>query len=160
MRLPLTLSERSPQSEPKKMMRRFPYLLLAVKAALLLWGLLGLLEYLSPSLAFGLQNATFPPGTQLLHWLLLLLSGSIFVVGFLSRWQQTPYATITMYVALGTLCFIETVDFGAFGDAPARFIIMAGEYAVYIALSVYLLRSQRMREHFGGGQPALPVGAA
>jgi hypothetical protein len=133
------------------MSRSFPYLLLAIKAALFAWGLLGLLEYLVPSLTLGLQNAKFPPGTQLLHWLLLLLSGSIFVVGFALRWRHTPYATITMYVALATLCFIETLDFGAFGGGPARFVIMAGEYALYIGLSVYLLRSQRIRARFRGG---------
>jgi hypothetical protein len=132
------------------MSRSFPYLLLAVKVALFVWGFLGLLEYCFPSLGFGLQNSKFPQGTQLLHWLLLLLTGSIFVFGFLLRWRHTPFATITMYATLATLCFIETVDFGAFSGGPERFLIMAGEYAVYVALSVYLLRSRWVRERFRG----------
>jgi hypothetical protein len=140
------------------MSRSLPYLLLAVKVALFAWGFLGLLEYFFfPSLAFGLQNGRFPHGTQLLHWLLLLLVGSIFVVGFVLRWRHTPFATITMYATLATLCFVETVDFGAFGGGPGRYFIMAAEYAVYVILSIYLLRSQRIRERF---QPVQPVAAA
>lgn len=131
------------------MSRSLPYALLAVKAGLLVWGILGLWEYLLPAAGFGLQNPGFPPGTQLLHWLLLLLTGSLFIVGFALRWRHTPGATIMMYASLATLCFVETVDFGAFGEAPLSLFIMASEYAVYVALSVYLLRSRRIAERFG-----------
>jgi uncharacterized SAM-binding protein YcdF (DUF218 family) len=85
-----------------------------------------------------------------------LLVGSIFVVGFLLRWRHTPFATITVYATLATLCFIETVDFGAFGGGPGRYVIMAAEYAVYVILSIYLLRSRRIWERF---QPVQPVAA-
>jgi hypothetical protein len=125
-----------------------PYALLAVKAVLLLWGIFGLWEYIVPAADFGLQHPNFPRGTQLLHWLLLLLTGTIFVFGFILRWRHTPFATIAMYVALATLCFVETVDFGAFGGGTKSYFIMAGEYAVYIALSTYLLRSRRIAERF------------
>lgn len=127
-------------------------LLLGVKALLLLWGLLGLAEYLAPSLALGLQNAGFPPGTQLLHWILLLLSGSCYVVGYLARWRRTVPATITLYACLATLCFIETVDFGAFGGGPARYLVMTGEFALYLVLSLYLARARAPRERFGRGR--------
>lgn len=130
------------------MSRGFPYVLLAVKAVLLLWGTLGLWEYIVPSAGFGLQHPNFPPGTQLLHWLLLLLTGTIFVLGFIMRWRHTPFATVAMYAALATLCFVETLDFGAFGGGARSYFIMAGEYAVYIVLSVYLLRSRRIGERF------------
>lgn len=131
------------------MTRLFPYLLLAVSALLLVWGVLGFVEYFAPSVGFGLQDPGFPRGTQFLHWLLLLLTGAIFVVGFVVRWTQTPYATITMYATLATLCFVETVDFGAFGGGPERFLFMTAEYVAYIALSAYLLRSQHIAERFG-----------
>lgn len=131
------------------MSRFLPYALLAIKTVLLVWGILGLWEYIVPSAGFGLQHPNFPPGTQLLHWLLLLLTGSIFVLGFALRWRHTPFATITMYAALATLCFVETLDFGAFGGGPARFVVMAGEYGVYVALALYLLRSRRIAERFG-----------
>jgi hypothetical protein len=125
-----------------------PHALLGVKAVLLLWGVLGLWEYLSPAAGFGLQNPKFPQGTQLLHWLLLISTGAVFVVGYIVRWRHTPFATITMYAALATLCFVETLDFGAFGGGPERFYIMAGEYVVYIALGAYLMRSRRIGERF------------
>lgn len=130
------------------MSRLFPYLLLAVSALLLVWAVLGFIEYAAPSVAFGLQDPGFPRGTQFLHWLLLLMTGAIFVVGFLLRWRHTPYATITMYATLATLCFVETVDFNAFGGGSERFLFMAAEYAVYVVLSAYLLRSQHIAERF------------
>jgi len=99
--------------------------------------------------AFGLQDTNFPLGTQFLHWLLLLLTGAVFIIGFLLRWRHTPFATIVMYATLATLCFIETVDFNAFGGGSNRFFIMAAEYALYIALSTYLLCSKHIKERFG-----------
>lgn len=133
----------------ESMSRIFPYLLLAVSALLLVWAVLGFVEFFAPSVAFGLQDPGFPRGTQFLHWLLLLLTGAIFVVGFLLRWIHTPFATITMYATLATLCFVETVDFEAFGGGPTRFLFMTAEYVTYVALSVYLLRSQHIAERFG-----------
>lgn len=130
------------------MSRGLPYALVAVKVVLLLWGALGLWEYLVPSADFGLQNAGFPSGTQLLHWLLLLGTGALFVIGFARRWRHTVVATITMYATLATLCFVETVDFGAFGAGAQRFVFMSAEYLVYLTLSLYLLRSRRVAEHF------------
>lgn len=131
------------------MSRWFPYALLGVKAVLLLWGAMGLWEYVFPAAGFGLQNAKFPPGTQLLHWLLLVLTGATFVLGYAFRWRHTPFSTITLYATLATLCFVETLDFGAFGGGPERFYIMAGEYLVYLLLGAYLMRSRRIAERFG-----------
>lgn len=135
------------------MARVFPYLLLAVSALLIVWAVFGFVEYFAPSVAFGLQDPGFPQGTQFLHWLLILLTGTIFVVGFLLRWKHTPFATITMYATLATLCFVETVDFNAFGGGPNRFLFMAAEYVAYVVLSAYLLRSQRIAERFGRPSP-------
>jgi hypothetical protein len=53
-----------------------------------------------------------------------------------------------MYAVLVTLCFIEMVDFMAFGTGPMCFVPMAIEYPVYIGLSVRLLRAARMRRQF------------
>lgn len=131
------------------MTRNFIYVLVAVKGMLVVWGVLGFAEYFSPSVAFGLQDTNFPRGVQFLHWLLVLLTGAIFIVGFLLRWKQTPYVTITMYATLATLCFVETVDFNAFGGGSKRFFIMSAEYVLYIALSTYLIRSKLIKERFG-----------
>ncbi|WP_169569324.1 hypothetical protein [Sneathiella limimaris] len=126
-----------------------PKFLLAVSAGLLCWGLLGLLEYAAPSLSLGLQNEKFPSGLQFLHFLGILLTGVIFLLGYLKRWPHTVYATITMYAVLATLCFVETIDFGAFGGGSTGVLIMLVEFSVYIGLSTYLLRSTAIKSHFG-----------
>ncbi|MEZ5661837.1 MAG: hypothetical protein R3E83_26065 [Burkholderiaceae bacterium] len=126
-----------------------------MKTGLLVWGILGLWEYLIPAAGFGLQNPNFPAGTQLLHWLLLSLTGSVFIVGFTLRWPPTPLVTVAMYVSLATLCFVETVDFGAFGGPPMSLFIMAVEYVVYLTLAVYLLRSPRIAERFNGREAGI-----
>jgi hypothetical protein len=118
-----------------------PRALLVVSAGLLCWGLLGLLEYALPALGLGLQNSGFPDGLQFLHFFAIALTGTIFVLGYLRRWPPTPHATITMYAVLATLCFVETIDFGAFGGGVTGVAIMLVEFALYIGLSTYLIRS-------------------
>ena len=125
-----------------------PYALLLVSAGLLGWGVLGLIEYAFPEVGFGLQNDAFPNGLQFLHFLSILITGFIFVFGFWRRWPPTPYATITMYAVLATLCFIETVDFGAFGGGTKGIMIMAMEFVLYFVLATYLLRSSSIKKHF------------
>jgi len=132
------------------MSRYAPYLLVLVNAALVAWGRTTILTQRDPSVAVGLQNPNFPAGIQLLHWILLLLTGSVFLLGFALRWRYTPFATITLYATLATLCFVETVDFRAFGDGVQRYYVMAAEYLLYIVLSAYLLSSSHIRARFSG----------
>lgn len=136
------------------MLDRFlSYALLAVSFGLLCWGLLGLLEYAFPVLRLGLQNGNFPAGLQFLHFFALVLTGAIFSFGYLKRWLHTPYATITMYAVLATICFVETVDFGAFGGGVKGVMTMILEFTLYVALSAYLLRSAAIHGRF---EPAPP----
>lgn len=79
----------------------------------------------------------------------MILTGASFVLGYVFRWRPTPFVSITTYAALATLCFVETLDFGAFGGGPERLYVMAGEYLVYLVLGAYLMRSRRIAEHFG-----------
>ncbi|MEM1262490.1 MAG: hypothetical protein AAGH76_08840 [Pseudomonadota bacterium] len=130
------------------MSRNFLFVFFAVKGLLVAWGLLGLVEYFVPAVNVGLQDDNFPRGVQFLHWVLVLLTGSIFLVGFYWRWRFTPFATITMYATLATLCFVETVDFDAFGGGTARFFIMGAEYLLYIVLSTYLIKSTHIQDRF------------
>ncbi|MEL7370192.1 MAG: hypothetical protein AAFN74_14835 [Myxococcota bacterium] len=129
---------------------RFPWVLVLVSVILAGWGVLGLVEYFMPVVALGLQNSRFPDGLQFIHFAALLATGLVFVGGYFSRWRHTPWATVTMYLVLATLCFVETVDFQAFGPGPARFVPMAIEYVMYVLLSTYLLRSAVLRRHFDG----------
>lgn len=133
---------------PFKVTQCLPYVLAAVKCALVVWGILGFIEYFAPPVSLGLQDPNFPRGVQFLHWLLILLTGAIFVVGFLVRWSHTPYATMIMYATLATLCFVETVDFNAFGGGSDRYYAMSAEFILYLVLSAYLLRSAQVRERF------------
>lgn len=125
-----------------------PTALLVISAGLLCWGLLGLLEYAVPALKLGLQDANFPAGLQFLHFFALVLTGSIYCLGYLAKWPHTPFATITMYAVLATLCFVETIDFGAFGGGAMGVMIMIAEFSLYIALSIYLLNSIAIRDRF------------
>ncbi|MEM7188021.1 MAG: hypothetical protein AAF439_00285 [Pseudomonadota bacterium] len=134
--------------------RFLPNGLLVVFAGLLCWGLLGLLEYALPSAKLGLQDSSFPAGLQFLHFFALVLTGAIFVFGYLTQWPHTPFATITMYAVLATLCFIETIDFGAFGGGTTGVMILIAEFALYLGLSTYLLRSDRIKSRFHAGSPA------
>ena len=125
----------------------FSYLLILAATVMLGWGTLGFLEYftgLAPLVP--LQNATFPGGTQFIHWLLITLSGSVFLTGYVLRWRYTPLAMIVLYAALATLCAIETFDFM---KNPSRYGDFARECAYYVLISIYLVRSRRMRERFG-----------
>ena len=128
--------------------KHFPHLLVLMHAVLVGWGVLGLIEYIAPAASLGLQNANFPAGTQFLHFAAIMATGGIFVGGYFRRWRHTPFATVLMYAVLATLCFIETVDFGAFGGGQTRFIVMGIEYVTYVGISIFLLRSKTMRQRF------------
>ena len=128
-----------------------PAILMLISAVLAAWGAAGLAEYAAPGLGLGLQNPAFPPGLQFLHFFAILLAGAAFLIGYPARWRATPHATTTMYAVLATLCFIETVDFDAFGVGPTRYIPMAAEYAAYAAISAWLFRAPAMRRRFGAG---------
>ena len=131
-----------------------PRALLVVSTGLLCWGVLGLLEYVYPALGLGLQNENFPGGLQFLHFLAIALTGTIFILGYLGRWPHTPHATITMYAVLATLCFVETIDFGAFGGGATGVAIMLVEFTLYVGLSTYLIRSPVIRQRFAETLPA------
>ena len=122
--------------------------LLIVSAGLLCWGVLGLLEYFALGVTLGLQDESFPAGLQFMHFFAITLTGAIFVLGYFSRWPGTPQASITMYAVLATLCFVETIDFGAFGGGTTGVMIMTLEFTLYVVLSIYLRRSAAVQQHF------------
>ncbi len=131
--------------------RFLPKFLLAFSVFLLFWGLLGLVEYIFPTVNMGLQNSKFPDGLQFAHFFAIMLTGTVFVVGYVRKWSHTPFATITMYAVLATLCFVEVMDFEAFGGGTTGVLTMLVEYSMYIILSTYLLRSKAMHRHFDDG---------
>ncbi|MEM7069896.1 MAG: hypothetical protein AAF478_13540 [Pseudomonadota bacterium] len=125
----------------------FSYLILLAATIMFCWGVLGFLEYftgLAPVLP--LQNATFPNGTQFMHWLIITASGTTYLVGYFTRWRYTPIAMLVMFGALGTLCAIQTFDFMV---KPSRYNDFWREIFYYCVMSVYLVKSKRMHNHFG-----------
>ena len=130
--------------------RFLPNGLLVFSFGLLCWGLAGLLEYVFPVLNLGLQNSNFPACLQFIHFFAIGLTGAIFVLGYFRKWPHTPYATITMYAVLAAICFVETIDFGAFGGGTTGVMIMIVEFSVYVGLSFYLLTSGAIHDRFDG----------
>lgn len=125
----------------------FSYLIILAATVMFGWGTLGFLEYftgLAPLMP--LQNATFPDGTQFVHWLLITLSGATFLFGYFTRWRYTPIAMLVLFGALATLCAVQTFDFMV---RPSRYSDFARECFYYVLMSIYLLRSKRMHNHFG-----------
>lgn len=125
----------------------FSYLILLAAAVMFAWGSLGFIEYFFAVAPLRpLQNPTFPKGTQFVHWLLIFSSGSIYLVGYFTRWKNTPFAMAIVYAMLATLCAVETLDFMT---NPGRYGDFIRECIAYVGISIYLFRSQRMRSHFG-----------
>ncbi|MDJ0832577.1 MAG: hypothetical protein QNJ69_03585 [Gammaproteobacteria bacterium] len=125
----------------------FSYLILLASITMLCWGVLGFLEYFFDIVLFiPLQNASFPSGTQFFHWLIITLSGTVYLVGYFTRWKFTPIAMMILFSMLATMCFIQTFDFMT---NDSRYFDLAREVLYYIVMSVYLVKSRRMQEHYG-----------
>lgn len=123
------------------------YLIILAATIMFGWGLLGFLEYftgLAPLMP--LQNPTFPPGTQVVHWILITLSGGTYLAGYFLRWRYTPVAMIVLFASLATMCAIQTFDFL---ENPDRYTNFIRECVNYVIMSIFLFRSKRMRAHFG-----------
>lgn len=125
----------------------FSYLILLYAIVMAAWGILGFLGYFFGITPLGtLNNPTFPAGTQLIHYLLIFSSGAIYLTGYFSKWKHTPFAMVVIFAMLATLCSVETFDFM---ENPGRYFSFVVECLMYIGISIYLFRSQRMRTHFG-----------
>lgn len=124
----------------------FSNLLILYFVFMFLWGLLGFLEYFTGvPFIVELQNPTFPAGTQFLHWLLISMTGATYLIGYCLRWAYTPQAMVVLFAMLASMCFIQTFDFMT---SPNRYWAYAVECSLYLILSTYLLRSQRMQKRF------------
>lgn len=121
--------------------------LLALHGGLLVWGVLGLAEFLGV-VGIGLQNEAFPPGMQALHWLAILAGGGLFLAGYAMRWQQTASTMALVYTMMATLCAVQTTDLLTH---DGRYIAMVAEYLAYLAILWFLFRSSAMRDRFAGG---------
>lgn len=130
----------------KHVSRIFSYILVMAALVMAGWGTFGFIEYFTgKALLMPLQNSNFPNGTQFIHWLLISLSGYIFLIGYFSRWKYTPNVMVVIYACLATMCFIQTFDFMVRED---RYTSYVKEVLYYIIFSIYLFKSKRMQKLF------------
>ena len=136
----------------KSLSNAFSYFLLVYAVGMLGWGLLGALEYFAGVVLFmPLQNPTFPPGTQFIHWLLICATGGTYLWGYFTRWPYTPLLMVLIFGMLAAMCFIQTFDFM---ENAERFRSYAVECTMYVVMGTYLLRAKPMQERFGRVQVA------
>lgn len=121
-------------------------LLVIYSVIMLIWGLAGFFEYFSGiKPLIKLQNSAYPSGVQFVHWLLISLSGGVFLVGYLMHWNLTPYAMILLFSNLAVLCTIETFDFMSDQWSLKAYIT---ELIFYVGSSLFLIYSEVSKAHF------------
>ena len=112
--------------------------LLILHLGLLMWAVVGLVEWFAHSVPWtAVTNPLFPPWLLLLHWGSMLAASLVLSIGYLTRWPYTPWAMIPAYAAMAAVCAIETMGFLAH---DLRHVAMAIEYAAY-AIVLYLLHT-------------------
>ncbi len=121
-------------------------LLLIWAIGMLIWGLAGFFEYFTGIVPFiQLQNAAYPNGVQFVHWLLITLTGGVFLFGYIFRWKWTPFAMILLFSNLAILCTIQTFDFMSEQWGYSQYFT---EIVFYIIHSSFLLISSVSKLRF------------
>lgn len=122
-------------------------LLLIAAIGMLIWGLAGFFEYFTGIVPLiGLQNAAYPSGVQFVHWLLITISGVVFIAGYIARWKWTPIAMVLVYSNLAVLCTIQTFDFMSEQWGYSQYFT---EIVMYVIHSFFLLLSPVSKSRFG-----------
>ncbi len=125
-------------------------LLLLAAIGMLIWGLAGFFEYFTGIVpGISLQNAAYPSGVQFVHWLLISISGGVFLYGYIARWKWTPIAMVLVYSNLAFLCTIQTFDFMSDQWGYPQYF---SEIVLYVIHSLFLLLSPISKARFGFNQ--------
>lgn len=118
----------------------FRNLIMVYAIAMLVWGVLGFIEYFTNFyMIVTLQNGDFPKGTQFLHWLLITLCGFVYIYGDMSKWRHTPVAMSVIFGMMASMCFIQTFDFMT---NSYRYLLYVMECFLYILISSFLFLSR------------------
>jgi hypothetical protein len=121
-------------------------LLVIANAILVVWGLAGFFEYFTGvTPIIKLQNSAYPSGVQFVHWLLISLTGSTFLIGYFTHWHLTPFAMILLFSNLAVLCTIQTFDFMSEQWSLSAYIF---ELIFYLLTSLFLVYSTVSKSHF------------
>ncbi len=122
-------------------------LLLLMAISMLIWGLAGFFEYFTGIVPFiELQNEAYPSGVQLVHWLLISLTGAVFLFGYLFKWKWTPFGMVLLFSNLAVLCTIQTFDFMSEQWGYSQYFT---EIVLYVVHSSFLLFSSISKSRFG-----------
>lgn len=120
--------------------------LLALHSGLLLWALVGLIEWFAPSVPWpALSNPLFPRWLLLLHWMAISIAAAIFLCGFLTRWPHTPNAMIPAYGFMAVVCTVETVWYL---EHPLHYLAMVFEFAAYVVIPLAMHHEPRLAARF------------
>lgn len=120
--------------------------LVLLHVGLLVWALMGTAELLLGDVPWTpVANPLFPPLMLAGHWLSVLYTSIVFLLGTFYRWPLTPPATVAGYGAMALVCLIETTQFLVH---DGRWLAMTLEYAAYIAITLFLFGSAYMRGYF------------
>lgn len=121
-------------------------LLLVVHGLLAVWALVGFVELFWATPPWSrVSNPLFPGGVLFLQWALTLLAAAVFIGGYIFRWHNMPVALACVYVAMASLCAVQTF---MYMESDTRFIAMGLEYAAYVFILLFLFRVQRLNtEH-------------
>jgi len=127
-------------------------LLLVVHAGLLAWALVGMAEWLLPAVPWpSLSNPLFSREMLLAQWLAIGAAACVFLLGWLLRWRLLPQAIMACYAVMAVICAIQTFTIL---EHDFRYIGIVLEYAVYIAIVIYLYRSPLVRRRLAVPVPA------
>jgi hypothetical protein len=115
-------------------------LLVLVHLFLAAWALVGLAEWLLPSVPWRrVSNPELPRAILLLQWILIASAAAVFLGGYFARWPHTPVALAVVYAAMAGLCALQTFHYLT---SPTRFRAMAIEYVEYAVILVILFSTR------------------
>lgn len=121
-------------------------MLVVVHAGLLVWAVIGMIEWLVPEVPWSrLSNPLFPDWLLLLHWLAILTAAAVFLGGYCTRWSRTPVVLAAAYGTMALVCAVET--FG-YLNHDLRFVAMAIEYIVYLMIIFAIYRLPGLADRF------------
>ncbi|HLT40370.1 MAG TPA: hypothetical protein VK034_29025 [Enhygromyxa sp.] len=130
----------------RSLARWFAVLLLFVHAGLGVWAAVGFAELSLAEVPWPrISNPELSRPLLLVHWTLIGAAAVVFLGGYLRRWPRTPIAMLAIYAAMALVCAYQTLFVLS---NESRFVAMAIEYAEYTIISLFLWRSELMRERF------------
>ncbi len=115
-------------------------ILLVVHGFLAVWALVGFVEWFWADPPWSrVSNPLFPRNILFLQWFLTLIAAAVFIVGYIIRWQYTPIVMACIYIAMASLCAVETFEYM---KSDSRFIAMGIEYLAYAGILFFLFRAR------------------